>query len=56
MEQLRAKTYSEGQYAETFRRMEEENKEMKLLIDTLEAKNIGLLGDLTVSDESIYYW
>lgn len=49
LEQLRTQTYSEGKFAESFRRMEEEKKELKQSIETLEAKNHALVDDFTVS-------
>ena len=50
LEQLRTQTYGEGKFAETFRRIEEEKKDMKQKIEDLEAKYDLLRDDFTVSE------
>lgn len=53
LEQLRANTYSEGQFSETFRRMEDEKKELKSAIEMLEVKIHAYMDELTVSGVSL---
>ena len=62
LEQLRTQSYAEGNFAVTFRRMEEEKKEMQQILDllrkeydTLLAKNEALLDDFTVSLLSVIF-
>ncbi len=49
LEQLRTKTYSESQFAETYRVIEREKNEMQVRIEALEAKTSALLDDFMVS-------
>ena len=48
LKQLRTKAYSEGAFAETFKKIEGEKEELQRMIGTLESKNKAVMDDAKV--------